>query len=124
MNQENNVKIISNNQLQSKRSETIISAIAFFLFAINFIIILSAILYGYRSPDEASSGWPFLFSIFICTGPLFGSFILSIFSIIMYLKDKNIKTIVRKILYILNWITVVILVILIIIIFVTYLYYK
>lgn len=121
MNQENNIKITNNERLQSKKSEIIISTIAFCLFAVCTIIILSTFLYGSTSSvDSSASGWLFVIAIWISIFPLFASFILSVISVVMYLKDKNSKTRVRKILYILNWITIVILFIPLVFIFVIY----
>lgn len=121
MNQENNIKITNNERLQSKKSEIIISTIAFCLFAVCTIIILSTFLYGSTSSvDSSASGWLFVIAIWISIFPLFASFILSVISVVMYLKDKNSKTRVRKILYILNWITIVILLIPLVFIFVIY----
>lgn len=121
MNQENNIKITNNERLQSKKSEIIISTIAFCLFAVCTIIILSTFLYGSTSSvDSSASGWLFVIAIWISIFPLFASFILSVISVVMYLKDKSSKTRVRKILYILNWITIVILFIPLVFIFVIY----
>lgn len=99
------------NQLNKKRNvQFIISLISFILFAIVLLILIGIVICGLFFAQYIE-GWGFalMISMMFSIIPLSASFIMSIVSIVLYLRNKKQKTRIEKIFYILNWITAIIL---------------
>lgn len=108
-----NVQQTSINQLNTnvKRSNSqfIVSLISFIIFILVVLVLGGILIYMHTTNADSNSGWLFVGAIWLSLLPLLASFIMSIISIILYLKNREKKRKIETLFYILNWITAILL---------------